>query len=104
MRVPGTVVTDDRESLVAGCLAGVGVMRIGMFDPVLLASGALVRVLPGWTCPDGPLLYALYRRTAAVPPKISAFLDFLAAALADFDREGVALAPVRRLSTGAGPS
>jgi DNA-binding transcriptional LysR family regulator len=104
VRVPGTVVTDDRESLVAGCLAGVGVMRIGMFDPVLLASGALARVLPGWTCPDGPLLYALYRRTAAVPPKIAAFLDFLAAALADFDREGVALAPIRRPAAGVGLS
>ena len=104
VRVPGTVVTDDRESLVAGCLAGVGVMRIGMFDPVLLASGALVRVLPGWTCPDGPLLYALYRRTAAVPPKISAFLDFLGAALADFDREGVALSPIQRPAAGVGLS
>jgi DNA-binding transcriptional LysR family regulator len=79
-------------------------MRIGMFDPVLLASGALVRVLPGWTCPDGPLLYALYRRTAAVPPKISAFVDFLAAALADFDREGVALSPIRRPAAGVGLS
>jgi hypothetical protein len=29
-----------------------------------------------------------------VPPKISAFLDFLAAALADFDRDEVALVPV----------
>jgi hypothetical protein len=73
-----------------------------LFDCVLLASGTLVQVLPGWTCPDGPLLYALCCCTAAVPPKISAFLDFLTAALADFDRDGVALVPVPRLA--AGPS
>jgi hypothetical protein len=42
----------------------------------------------------------LYGHAAAVPPRISAFLDFLAAALADFDRDGVALAPVPRLAVG----
>ena len=58
-----------------------------MFDPVLLASGALVRVLPGWTCPDGPPLHALYRRAMRLPSRIPAFLDFVTECLAAFDPE-----------------
>jgi DNA-binding transcriptional LysR family regulator len=66
-------------------------MRVGMFDPGLLASDALRRVLPGWGCPGGPTLFALYRRTPHPAPKVAAFLAFAAAAVADFDPAGATL-------------
>ena len=94
--VPAALVTDDREALLAAALAGAGIVRVGMFDPGLLASGALRRVLPDWSCPGGPTLHALYRRTAEPVPKVAAFLDFFAAALVEFDPEGLTLTPVRR--------
>ncbi len=88
--------TDDRDAMVAAVLAGAGIMPIGMFDPALLASGALRRVLTGWTCPGGPVLVALYRCTSRPVPKVALFLYFVAAAVADFDCEGVTLTPTRR--------
>jgi DNA-binding transcriptional LysR family regulator len=85
-----------RRVNVAAVLAGARIMRIGMFDPCLLASGALCRMLPGWTCPGGPILSALYRRTTRPAPKVAAFLGFAAAAVADFNPEAVTLPPPRR--------
>lgn len=87
--VPQTLVTDDREGLIAAACAGGGLMRIGMFDPRLIASGSLRRVLPDWTCPDGPALYAIYRRSGRVSRKIAAFRDFAVEAFADFDPEEI---------------
>jgi DNA-binding transcriptional LysR family regulator len=95
--VPAVLMTDDREALLAAALAGAGIVRIGMFNAGLIASGALRRVLPEWSCPGGPVLNALYRRTSAGSvPKVAAFLDFFAAALAEFDLDGVTLTPARR--------
>lgn len=96
VKVSGVLTTDDRDGMLAAVLAGAGIMRIGMFDPGLLASGALRRVLPGWTCPGGPTLYALYRRAPRPVPKVAAFLAFAAEAVADFDPEGVTLTWARR--------
>ncbi len=93
---PAALVTDDREALLAAALAGAGIVRVGMFDPGLLASGALRRVLPDWSCPGGPALHALYRRTAEPVPRVAVFLDFFASALAEFDPEGLTLTPARR--------
>lgn len=42
-----------------------------------MASGELVRVLPGWSLAAQPAVYALYASRTAVSPKITAFLDFL---------------------------
>ena len=87
VRVPATMVTDDRETLIAMTAGGGGVMRIGMIDPAMIASRALVRLFPGWSCPPGPPIYALHRRTPRPLARIAAFLDFAAEALADFDPE-----------------
>jgi DNA-binding transcriptional LysR family regulator len=46
-----------------------------------IASGALVRVLPGWKGPQGEL-FAVYPSTRNLSPKLRAFLDFLQAAFA----------------------
>ena len=85
VQVSASVVTDDREALIAMVVGGAGVMRLGMFDPALISSGQLVRLLPGWTCPPGPPVYALYRGMPRLPARIAAFLDFVAEALVDFD-------------------
>jgi DNA-binding transcriptional LysR family regulator len=42
-----------------------------------LETGALVRVLPGWSLAAQPAVYALYASRTAISPKITAFLDFL---------------------------
>ena len=43
VKVPAALVTDNREALLAAALTGAGIMRVGLFDPGLLASGALRR-------------------------------------------------------------
>jgi DNA-binding transcriptional LysR family regulator len=87
--VPHTLMTDDREGLIAAALAGGGLMRIGMFDPALIAAGRLRRVLADWDCPGTPAVYALYRRSSRLAPKVTAFLQFLAEAASAFDPEDV---------------
>ena len=87
VKVQSALVTNEREGLVAAALAGVGLVRIGFFDPALIATGQLKRVLGDWTCVGGPPLYALYRKTRPLPGKIAAFLDFAEDAIAAFDPE-----------------
>ena len=90
--VPRTLVTDDREGLIAAVLAGGGLMRIGMFDPRLITSGRLRRVLTDWRCPGGPPIYGMYRRTQRMAPKIAAFLEFVADVYATFDPDELTIA------------
>jgi LysR family transcriptional regulator for bpeEF and oprC len=88
VRVPRSLVTDDREGLIDAVLAGGGLMRIGMFDPTLLASGRLSRVLVDWHCVGQVPVFALYRRSARVSPKIVAFLRFVEDAFFEMDPQG----------------
>ncbi len=85
--VQPAIVSDDREGLLAALLGGAGLFRGGNFDPAYITSGRLRRVLADWTCPDGFRIYAIYRRTARLAPKIAAFLEFAAEAFAAFDPE-----------------
>ena len=87
--VPHTLVTDDREGLIAAACAGGGLMRIGMFEPRLIASGRLLKLLPDWECPGGPPMYAIYRKPGRVSKKIAAFREFASEAIADFDPDGI---------------
>ena len=66
-------------------------MRIGMFDPALITSGRLRKVLGEWQCVGGQPIYALYRRSSPMPPKIAEFLKFVAECFAGFDRHEVTL-------------
>ena len=84
---PGTLVSDDRDAAIALAVGSAGVMRLGMFDPSLFASGALEPLLPDCICPDGPPLHALYRRAARPPARTAVFLGFPAECLAAFDPE-----------------
>ena len=91
INVAPRVVTYDREGLIAAVLAGAGLMRLGCFDPYLISSGQLRRVLSDWTCPPGFSIFALYRKTARTPPKVTAFLKFVEEAFAAFDPEEITL-------------
>jgi DNA-binding transcriptional LysR family regulator len=66
-------------------------MRIGMFDPALITSGRLRKVLGEWQCVGGVPIYALYRKSSPMPPKIAAFLEFVGECFAEFDREEITL-------------
>ena len=83
--------TDYREGLIAAVLAGAGLMRLGCFDPYLIESGQLRKVLGDWTCPPGFAMFAIYRKTARGTPKVAAFLKFVDEALAAFDPEEITL-------------
>ena len=91
IQVAPRVVTHDREGLIASVLAGAGLMRLGCFDPYLIASGQLHRVLADWTCPPGFPIFAMYRKTTRTPPKVAAFLKFVEEAFAAFDPEEITL-------------
>lgn len=70
-----------------------------MFGPAPIATGQLKRLLVAWNCSGAPAVYALYRRTPRLTPKIAAFLDFAAEAFAAFDPEELTLIhqkPVRK--------
>ena len=85
------IVTDDREGLLEALLGGAGLYRGGNFDPAYIKSGRLRRVLADWNCPGGIPVYAIYRRTPRLAPKIAAFLEFAAEAFAAFDPEELTL-------------
>jgi DNA-binding transcriptional LysR family regulator len=75
-----------------------------MFDPALIASGRLRRLLGEWRCPGGPPIYGLYRKSRRLAPKIAAFLDFAAEVYATFDPDEMTMThppavtePARRL-------
>jgi hypothetical protein len=55
------------------------------------ASGQLRKLLTDWSCAGGFPIYALYRKTARMSPKLAAFLGFVAEAFAAFDPEEITL-------------
>lgn len=91
VKVPRTLVTDDREGMIDAVVAGGGLMRIGMFDPALIASGRLRKVLGDWNCIGQVPVHALYRRSSRVSPKVAAFLQFVVETIEAFDPEQVTL-------------
>lgn len=91
VQVSAALFSNDREGLITAAVNGAGVMRIGMFDPALIASGRLQRVLPDWKCVGGIDVYALYRRASRVAPKVTAFVEFAAEAMGSFDPEEITL-------------
>jgi DNA-binding transcriptional LysR family regulator len=111
IQVTPRVVAQDRQGIIAAVVAGTGLMRLGCFDPTLISSGRLQRVLLDWTCPPGFAIYAMYRRSAASSPKVQAFLKFVEEAFAEFDPHEVTLfhrghdaAPTRKVAGGQSPA
>jgi LysR family transcriptional regulator for bpeEF and oprC len=91
VKVPRSLVTDDREGMIDAVLGGGGLMRIGMFDPTLITSGRLRKVLGEWQCLGGQPIYALYRKSSSRAPKITAFLEFVGESFGAFDPEQITL-------------
>ena len=85
------ILSDDREGLLAALLGGAGLSRSGNFDPAWIKSGRIRQVLADWTCTDVLPIYAIYRRTPRLAPKIVAFLEFAAEAFAAYDPEELTL-------------
>jgi len=85
------VTTADREGLIVAALGGAGVIRMSCFDPGLIESGRLRRLLPDWACTDSFNVYALHRRGAAMAPRVQAFLAFLRECFLAFDPEQLTL-------------
>jgi len=73
----GRVVFNDLQTKLAACVAGQGIAQSVAFglEP-LLASKALVQVLPDWA-EERYALYSYYPSRHLPPAKVRAFLDFL---------------------------
>jgi hypothetical protein len=71
IKVMPAVATFDREGLIAAVLAGAGLMKLGCFDPRLVASGQLCKVLTDWSCPGGfPSMRSTARLRACRPSSL----------------------------------
>ena len=101
VRIKRGLVTDDREGLVEAALAGAGIMRIGMFNPALLGSGRLRRLLSDWDCPGPPSMHVFYRRATRSVPKVAAFLRFIEEAFAAFDPDELTVTHAPRAGSEA---
>ena len=74
--VPARFVTTDSSAVLSAGLDGLGIVVVAEFVAShYLASGALVRVLPGWQCPSLPLhlLSHPHRKRTA---RVQAFMDW----------------------------
>jgi LysR family transcriptional regulator, transcriptional activator for dmlA len=102
LKVLPSAISDDREGLLVSAASGAGVVRMGFFDPSMVIQGHLQRLLPDWRCPGGKAIYAMYRRTPALSPKVEVFLNFVSEAFAAFDQDEITLVHVP--SHGSRPS
>lgn len=91
INVVPSLVTYDREGLIEAILAGGGVTWLGCFDPSLIASGQLRRLLPDWASDVRIPIYAMYRKSVDLPAKLFAFLEFVATAFVEFDPQELTL-------------
>jgi DNA-binding transcriptional LysR family regulator len=91
IKLTPAVMTHDRSGLIEAVVAGAGLMRLGCFDPNLVASGRLRRVLADWSCLGSFNIYAMFRKSARMQPKLMAFLEFVEQAFAGFDADEVTL-------------
>lgn len=87
VKINPTLLCDEREMLIAAAVNGAGLIRTGFFDPALIATGRLRRVLEDWTCTGAPAFYAMYRKSQRQSPKVAAFVEFVKDAVAEFDPE-----------------
>jgi DNA-binding transcriptional LysR family regulator len=73
----GRAVFNDLQTKLAACIAGLGIAQSVAFGlESLLASKALVQVLPDWA-EERYALYSYYPSRNLPPAKVRAFLDFL---------------------------
>lgn len=95
--VSGPLACDDAEVLIDSAVDGLGLMyATDWIVSRQLESGALVRVLEGWTIPDEGAIYVMIPSGEGVPTKTRALSDWLARHLAQ--------PPWERASAGAAHS
>jgi DNA-binding transcriptional LysR family regulator len=81
LSTPGELVVSDIVTLHGVCMAGWGVAQVlEVAVRPLLASGALVRLLPEWEDERFPI-QAVYSTRSYLAPKITAFLEFASSAV-----------------------
>lgn len=93
MQVHGPLSSNSGELVRDWCLNGRGIMLRSLWDIApQLASGELVRVLPGYSMPDADIHWlAPYRPDA--PRRIRLLIDFLAAQFADEPWKNIPIPP-----------
>lgn len=78
-RPDGPLQTNSSEVLREAVLAGMGIALRSTWDiGPELSSGALVRVLPEYSCSKDVAIHAIYSSRQFLPAKIRLFIDFLA--------------------------
>ncbi len=78
LQVSGSLDSDNGEVLTAWCLAGAGLAIKSLWEVSdHLREGRLIQVLPDWQ-PPGHAIYAIYPHSRLMPPRVRAFIDFLA--------------------------
>ena len=78
--VRAVAVLDDPEALAQAAACGLGIAMVPLPHALpLLASGELVRVLPGW-CGDSRTLSIYYSSRKLLPAKVRVFVDHIVAA------------------------
>ena len=79
--VPARFITTDSAAALSSGLDGLGIVVLAEFVAShYLASGALVRVLPGWQCPSLPL-HLVTPTTRKRAARVQAFMDWAHALL-----------------------
>ncbi|MEM1363739.1 MAG: LysR substrate-binding domain-containing protein [Pseudomonadota bacterium] len=72
------LVLDDGHSQVRVTLAGAGISLNAMWSVhAELASGQLIRVLPGFEAAEDNVLWLIYPKSNVLSPKVRVFMDFL---------------------------
>jgi DNA-binding transcriptional LysR family regulator len=73
-----SIVMNNAEQCLRFAIAGVGVIQMMAFQvEPYLEDGSLVRVLPGYPCPDGHTMRVLYPHERYRLPRVRAMIDFL---------------------------
>ncbi len=76
--LPATVSVNNSDAYVAACEAGLGIVQVPRYRvESLLATGSLVELLPRHRPPSLPLS-VLYPDQRNLPPRVRAFVDWLA--------------------------
>lgn len=79
VRVSGPLKTNHGEVLRDACVGGLGIARKSSWDlGEHLARGELVPLLPEWSIASDVAVWAVYPTARFVPPKVRAFVAFLA--------------------------
>lgn len=82
--VSGSLIVNNGETLKQMVLAGAGIARLGLFHVAEeVAAGALVPVLEDSNPGDLEMMHAVHVGGGPLPPRVRAFIDYIAEALGE---------------------